>query len=464
MSAAGKAASSLGTSLRRYQRSASLWLLLIAAPIAARFMIPMGPNAEGVRIIIGEHLPVMTAGFLGVSLGIVVSTIVLPLAWLYLRSNTTRRQPWQVEEVTAASRVAIALGRYAADAAVLMAALLALTLSGFFLGWLILPPGGLNFAEIAFALWVVAGPALLGVAGIRILFDAIPIMRGALGDVVFFVLWMTSIALPAINAEAERNFATNMLDFAGFASPLLVGAPAGTDSFTIGGGEIAPGRVELDVAKAIGSAGYLEARLAWAGISAGFAVLAGLMYAPHRARRRAAGGGRLSRMMSRPPRRVIANAKPAGRALFGPVGLVVAEMRLIGSGWAFPVLALVAAAVAGVLPDFRHAGSAAGLLVLAFALSAHAGRSEARGLVALTKVAAQGPMARRVAFVVAAAMWAVVMGLPATLKQPPLEVLTLASVTGAAAGVIAIVLSALTGSAFAARLVLLTIWYAYLSS
>ena len=30
MSAAGTAASSLGTSLRRYQRSASLWLLLIA--------------------------------------------------------------------------------------------------------------------------------------------------------------------------------------------------------------------------------------------------------------------------------------------------------------------------------------------------------------------------------------------------------------------------------------------------
>jgi hypothetical protein len=44
----------LVNSLRRYQRRVSLWLLLIAAPIAARYMIPMGPDAEGVRIIIGR--------------------------------------------------------------------------------------------------------------------------------------------------------------------------------------------------------------------------------------------------------------------------------------------------------------------------------------------------------------------------------------------------------------------------
>lgn len=460
----GTAASSLATSLRRYQRSTGLWLLIIAAPIAARYMIPMGPGADGVRILIGSHLPVMTAGFLGVSLGIVVSTLVLPIAWLYLRSNTTRRQPWQVEEVTAASRIGIALGRFAADAAVLMAMLLVLTLSGFFLGWLILPAGALNPVEIAGPLWVVAAPALLGVAAMRILFDALPPMRGALGDVVFFIIWLTSIALPAITAEAERSFAANMVDFAGFSTPLIAGAPAGTRDFTIGSGEIAPGLVHLDVFGALFSPGYLASRLAWAGIAGAIAILAGAIYAPHRSRQRAGAGGRLGAMMSRPPRRVAASAPAAGQALAGPVGLVIEEMRLIGAGWAFPLLAIAAAVVAGVLPDFRHGGSAAALLVLAFALSAHAGRSEARGLVALTKVATHGPMGRRVAFVVAGAAWSVLLGLPALLHQPPLDVLVLAAGTGGVAAIIAIVLSALSGSAFAARLVLLTVWYVYLSS
>jgi len=457
-------ASSLVNSLRRYQRRVSLWLLLIAAPIAARYMIPMGPDAEGVRIIIGRQLPEMTSGFLGVSLGIVVSTLLLPVAWLYLRANTTRRQPWQVEEVTAASRVAIALGRFAADAVVLLAMLVVLTLSGFFLGWLVIPSGGLNVAEITFSLWVVAAPALLGLAALRTFFDARPLMRGAWGDVVFLVLWMTSIVLPAVAMGAERTFATNMLDFTGFASPLLVGAPAGTDSFVIGGGEVTPGRVQLDVFAGLLSPGYLGSRLAWVGIAVGLAVLAGLLHAPHRARRKAALGGRFSRLFGRPPGRVVVNAPPARFSVAGPVGLVIAEMRLIGSGWAFPLLAVIAAGVSAVLPDFRHGGSAAGLLVLAFALSAHAGRSEARPFISLTKLAVHEPMLRRAAFIVGGIIWSVLLGLPAILHHPALEVLTIASVTGAVAGLAAIGLSALTGSAVAARLVLLAAWYVYLSS
>lgn len=457
-------ASSLVNALRRYQRSVSLWLLLIAAPIAARYMIPMGPDAEGVRIIIGTQLPEMTSGFLGVSLGIVVSTLVLPVAWLYLRTNTTRRQPWQVEEVTAASHVAIALGRFAADAAVLLAMLAVLTLSGIFLGWLIIPQGTLNFAEIAFPLWVIAAPALLGLAALRTFFDARPLMRGAMGDVAFLVLWMTSIVLPAVAMGAERTFSTNMLDFTGFASPLLVGAPAGTDSFVIGGGEVTPGRVQLDVFAGLLSPGYLASRLTWVAIAVGLAVLAGVLHAPHRARRKAALGDRFSRLVTRPPSRAVVNAPPAGFSVAGPIGLVIAEMRLIGSGWAFPVLAVIAAGVSAVLPDFRHGGSAAGLLVLAFALSAHAGRSEARQLVSLTRLAVHGPMLRRAAFVIGGIMWSVLLALPAILRHPPLYVLTIASASGAVAGVAAIGLSALTGSAVAARLVLLAAWYVYLSS
>ena len=102
--------------------------------------------------------------------------------------------------------------------------------------------------------------------------------------------------------------------------------------------------------------------------------------------------------------------------------------------------------------------------MLVFALSSHAGRSEARGLVSLTKVAAHGPILRRWAFVIAGLAWSVLFGLPALLHRPPLEVMALAAGTGAVAAAVAIVLSALTGSAFAARLVLLTVWYAYLSS
>jgi hypothetical protein len=463
MTAATIALSSLGTSLLRYARSRALWLMLIVAPVGARYMLPF-EDGGGLKIAIGDKLPEMTSPFLGVSLGIVVSTLLLPIAWLYLRSNTTRRQPWQVEEATAGSRIAIALGRFAADAGVLLAILAALNLAGLYLALFMLEGDALNVGELSMALWVVAAPALIGLAALRVLFDARPLLRSGFGDFAYFCTWIASIAVPVATDKAEPSFAANMWDFAGFVTPLKYGGPAGADSFSIGGGFNVTGSVDLDVMAGLMSPGYLESRLAWVGIALAMVVVAGLIYAPHRAKQRTALAGTLGKLVNAgPPPRAVANAPAPGLALSGALGLVVAEFRLIGAGRAFLLLAIVVAAVAAIAPDFRHGASPAALLLLLFALSAHAGRSEARGLVALTKTAPFAPMGRRAAFIAAGAAWSTVLALPALARHPPVETLSLASASGAVAALVAIVLSAFTGSAFAARLVLLVLWYGYAS-
>lgn len=462
MNAAVISASSLTTSLLRYGRSRALWLMLLVAPLGARYMLPF-EDGGGIKIAVGNALPVMTSSFLGVSLGIIVSTLVLPIAWLYLRSNTTRRQPWQVEEVTAGSRVGIALGRFAADAAILLCVLATLNLAGIYLATFMLRGDELDIRELSFALWVVAGPALIGLAALRILFDARPLLRSGFGDFAYFCTWIGSIAVPVATDKAAPSFGANMLDFAGFVTPLKYGAPPETDSFSIGGGFLATGVVDLDVMAGLMSPGYLKSRLAWVGVAVAMAVIAGLIYAPHKAKKKAALTGRLGALLNAgPPPRVNANAPAAKHASLNAVGLVAAEFRLIGSGRMFLLLAAAIAVIAAFV-DFRHAASPAALLLLLFAFSAHAGRSEARGLVALTKVAAFAPMARRAAFVVAGALWSTLLALPALARHEPLETLMLASATGAGAALVAIVLSTLTGSSFAARLVLLVLWYGYAS-
>jgi hypothetical protein len=463
VNAAVISASSLATSLQRYARSRALWLMLLVAPLGARYMLPF-EDGGGIKIAVGNALPVMTSPFLGVSLGIIVSTLVLPIAWLYLRSNTTRRQPWQVEEVTAGSRVAIALGRFAADAGVLLAMLAALNLAGVYLATFMLRGDELNIAELSFALWVVAGPALIGLAALRILFDSRPLLRSGFGDFAYFCTWIASIAVPVATEKSEPSFGANMWDFAGFVTPLKYGAPAGTDSFSIGGGFAATGTVNLDVMAGLFSPGYLESRLAWIAIAAAIVIAAGLIYAPHKAKKKAVLAGRLGALLNAgPPPRAFANAPAAKHAIADTFGLVAAEFRLIGSGRVFVLLAALVAIIAAVAPDFRHVSSPAALLLMVFALSAHAGRSEARGLLALTKVAPLAPMVRRLAFVAAGAAWSLLLALPALLRAPPVETLTLAGATGAIAALVAIVLSTLTGSAFAARLVLLVLWYGYVS-
>jgi hypothetical protein len=456
------AASSFGTSLARYRRSWGLWLLLLVAPVAARYMLPI--DGAGVIIAIGNHLPVMTSPFLGVSLGIVVSTLVLPVGWLYLRSNTTRRQPWQVEEVTGASRVGIALGRFGADVTVLLAMLCALTLAGWFLGYLLIGARCLDIGALSFALWLVAAPALMTLAALRILFDARPLLRSGFGDFAYFVVWMASIVAPVINDRSAPSFAADLLDMPGFVAPLAYGGAAGAHDITIGGVEVLPGRVPLDAMQGLLSAGYVESRFAWALIAVALAALAGFVYLPHRPRRAAGKPSRFTAWLhAGPPPRVVANAPAAKPVALPWLNLAVAEFRLIGGGRVFLVFAAVCAVLAA-FTDFRHIASPAALLVLLFALSAHAGRSEARKLLTLTRTAPLAPFARRAAFICAGAVWTVLLALPALIRAPNLQTLELAAATGAIAALTASALATISGSSFAPRLVLLVMWYVYFSA
>lgn len=454
------ARSSLAVSLLRYRRSWGLWLLLLIAPVGARLMIS-DEQGQGVVIAIGGHLPVLTSPVLGVWLGIVVSTLLLPIGYIYLRSNTNRRQPWQVEEVTAASRIGIMFGRFAGDAAVLLAMLAALNVAGWFLG-LLLVSGSLNLWQISYALWLVAAPALIGVAAIRVLFDALPWLRRGLGDLCYVILWIASIAMPASVDGLPSSFATNMADFPGFVRPLVGPLPDNDKDLAVGGMDVLPGRVSLDVMAGLHAPGYVASRGAWIGIALALVLLAGVVYRPHKAKPRSRRQGWLARWLTPgppPPADPIAPAaRPARHAL---VQLVIAEMRLIGSGRIFLLLA-AGSAVLGLFGDYRHLGSPAQLLLLIFALSAHCGRSEQAGLRALTRTMAQPPAARRIATLIAATAWAVVLAIPALTRDPSALLLALAS--GAGIGLIGVTLATFSGSGFAPRLVLLIGWYVYLST
>lgn len=462
MSAVAITRSSLTTSLLRYQRSWGLWLLLLVAPIGARFIIS-DEDGKGIAIAIGDHLPVLTSPVLGVWLGIVVTTLLLPIGYIYLRSNTNRRQPWQVEEVTSALRMAIMLGRFGADVVVLFAMLAALTLAGWFLGWLMVS-GPLDLWAITSALWIVAAPALMGLAAIRIIFDAVPWLRRGLGDLAYFMLWMTSIVMPAAVQGEASSLAVNMYDFPGFMRPLAGAAPAKDRDIGIGGIAVKPGRVALDVRAGLNAEGYMASRALWAAIAVAIAAMSGLIYFPHTPPKRMKAQRWLSRMLAAGPPPIVDTDALAARTIAAPwLGLVVAEGRLIGAGKLFMLLA-VGAAIAGTFGDYRHVGSPAALLLMVFALSAHAGRSEARGLLNLTATAALSPWARRAAFIIAGLAWSLAMAVPAALIGVSVMPLMLASATGLIGVIVAIGLATVSGSGFAPRIVLLILWYGYFSS
>lgn len=460
MSMAAVARSTLRTALNRYSNSRGLWLLLLIAPIGARFMVAQD-DGTGLQVAIGGHLPVMTSATLGVTLGIIVSTVLLPVGFLYLRSNVTRIQPWQIEEVTPASRVAIALGRFGADVAVLFAVLAALTVAGWFLGWLV-GSGPLNIWHVALTLWVVAAPSLMMLAAIRSFVDSLRFTRGGWGETLFFIAWLTMISVPTVLSSLPSSYGVNMLDLTGFVRPLAGPQPLSMGEFSIGITHIRPGRVPLDALAGLAAPGYLASRATWAALAVALAMLSGLIYAPHVDRPKRSRPGLFARLFAfRPAASVAPSATSAPPAAHPLIGLAKAEFRLIGQGRPFLVLAGLAAAL-GLFGDYRHLGSPAALLPLIFGLVAHAARSER--LRALGGVAMLAPAMRRIAFVVAGTAWALLMALPAAIAQLAGKPLLLALGTGAAAALVAMALAAISRSAFAPRLVLLIMWYGYFAS
>ena len=458
------ARSGFATALTRYRRSRGLWLMLLVAPIGARFMIA-GDDGAGMQVAVDGHLPVLDWATIGVCLGVVVATILLPVAFLYLRANTTRRVAWQVEEVTAASRPALALGRFGADLAVFGGVLVALTLAG----WVLAGAVGVGEARpglLALGLWATAGPALVLVAAIRRLWGAVPWLRGAGGELAFFLVWMWMLVSAMIASTGLKTYGLTgaLSDPLGFLRPLMWSLAGDDHGLRIGSSTgVLSDRVPLDVVSGLLSPGYLPSRLAWVAIAVALALLAGAVHRPHTERRRRT-PGRLSRWLAPgAPPAAEPDAPAAGKSRWPALGLVLSEARLIGAGRLFLLLA-AGAALTGLLGDYRRIGSPAALLLLVFALTAHAGRTEAAGLRSLVRTTVLGPWPRRAAFVVAGIGWALAMALPAAAVGVSDDPLRLALLTGGAASLVAVGLAALTGTAFVPRLVLLLAWYAYFSA
>jgi hypothetical protein len=446
----------------RYARSKGLWILLIAGLLGARFWVPRDDHIS-VIIAVNSQLPVITSAMIGLSLATVLTTLLPPFGYIYLRTNINRRQPWQITEVTSASTISIAFGAFLADAAVFTALLAVMTLAGWVLAFLALPFAEVHLWQIAVPLWLSAAPALLGLAAIYRLFESLTFTRRAFGDVLFFALWCATIIFPI--AGAGRNtFAAHMHDPGGSIQVLAV--MAGTLQYleiSIGSATKISGHILLQPIPVILQTPYLAARLAWSIIALAIVILAGLLHRPHTARRKRQTTSRWLRWTELGPPPAAPHPVIAAPLAAHPlVGLFTAELRLIFR--TRPArLACLLVAVASPFLDYRHVISPALFLLLIFGITAEAAREETTGILHLTRTMLN-PNLRRAALIAAGTASVLALSLPAILIHHTPHTLFLAITIGLGVSAFTVALTSITRSAFAARLLLLIAWYGYISA
>ena len=455
----------------RYLRSKSLWFVALAAPIAAHFMVPDKDAAYAV-LTINQARPILTAPVLGLELGIVTATLLSPLAYIFLRAGPTRHRPWQISDVAPHSRIAATLGRWVADTAALWVLVAALSLAGLILGLFRLEDK-FNMFQTVWALWLPAAPSLALIAAIRLFLDARNWTRRWLGDVMFFILWCMLLITGLIGSEASQNsamIAEPFKDAFGFVAPIVESVDGPVEFVSVGGGPNVGDSMAIQAWRGVTDTTYIMSRVFWLALAAGLAALSGLIWAPMKmrksARRKAEAMGAMTQ--SRPSIADIGFVAPPAvqPASAGFPNIVRSHIAFLTRSKVW-FICLCITAIAGAVLPFRTMAGPAILLALIFPLTDESARWEARTTGHLLATMGAETMQRMVSLFIAGVLVAACVLFPAFLRAlvvGDFQWLPHMGAVAVGAPAIAIVLGSITRSAVAGRLILLIIWYVFLSS
>lgn len=468
MSALAQLTSSFWFDLKRYIRSPGLLLVALAVPIAAHYMVP-GDNASYAVLTLNEMKPIRSASVLGLELGVLAATLLTPLAYIFLRAGPTRHRPWQISDVAPHSRIMAALGRWAADTAALWMLLAGLTAAGLIIGLFRLE-GSMNIFKVVTALWLPAAPALAIVAAIRLFMDARNFTRRWLGDVIFFFAW---VFLLVIGLIAARNSVTGHMtakpfgDAFGFSTPLINSIDAPVTSITIGGATNTSRSLDINAWQSLTDGVYLQARILWLVAAAGIAMLAGLIWEPMKTRKPKLKQGEAPAIAHTSIADITFKAPitiPSGTANY--LSVIISEIKLIlkNKTW---LICLVAAGLMGALAPFRTVAGPAILLALIFPLTDASSRWQAKSTGALLNTLGTDKLQRTALLYIAAAIIAAVIILPAAARlmiTGNIQWLPHIGLIIFAVPAFIVAAGTITRSAVTGRLIMLIIWYIYLSS
>lgn len=220
--------------LERVRRYSFLLTLAFAAYLA-------WGSATGLIVLrLGEYRGVFNSAWLG-SMMTLVSTLFVSLVGFYIVKNAILRdEQTRVGRILAStpmSRVFYTLAKTLSNFTVLALMVAVLAGAALFMQFIRAEDTHYHLATLLAPFLWVAMPAMAITAAVAVLFETLPVLRGGVGNVAFFFVWVTSLAV------SDKN---GVDDFAGFfviahsmQAALKKVYPAYNNSFTLNIGDSA---------------------------------------------------------------------------------------------------------------------------------------------------------------------------------------------------------------------------------
>jgi hypothetical protein len=316
---------------------------------------------------------IYNSAWIGALMSLVVTTF-LSLVGFYVVKNTIERdrstRVGQILASTPMSKFLYVTGKTLSNFAVLGVVVVILALSGSVMQLLQGEDPHIELWKLLAPFLLLALPAMAVVAAVAVLFETIPLLRGGFGNIAYFFLWITGLALPASGGMKGIHLA----DWSGLSviwDSMAAGAklsPTNSNfsfSLDVGTHELVHSTFRWDGVD--WTTGIILSRLFWFGFTLALVLFASVLFDrfdPARGKPlreslqpEAEGAAEMNTELMRAPAVVLAPL-PAGPPHFRFGAMLAAELRLMlkGQKWWWYTVALAFAIACAAVPSAEGRG------------------------------------------------------------------------------------------------------------
>ncbi len=292
-------------------RRVSFLVVLAATVFAGYLFVP--PVDAGYRVLqVGAQRGIYNSAWIGLMFGL-IAAMHLPLVGFYLVKNAVERDRrtgvGQIIASTPLSKLVYVAGKWLSNLAVLMLILGILTVMAVVMQLVRAEAATVDLWALVVPIWLMGLPVLAIAAALAVLCECIPLLRGSLGSVAFFLIWLGTMVVVLSGATAEPTglirpandpygFTRSMADIQDQVLAADPGASVGSGLINTAG--------EIDGTFFWGGPGWkpgaILARALWAGLAVVIALAAAIpfdRFDPARGRTRSRREGLLARLSKR---------------------------------------------------------------------------------------------------------------------------------------------------------------------
>jgi len=174
--------------------------------LAMLFAVFLGYATATGRIFLqfDESRGIYTSGWIGTLVAMVISCFVSLVGFYIVKNSVDRDRVTGVGQILAAtplSKTAYAFGKFFSNFAVLSAMLAVLAVAAVIMQFLVHEDSHLHLWALLSPFLLLALPSIALTAGFALAFEMFPLLRGGLGNVLWFFVWDFGIATPILSGR-----------------------------------------------------------------------------------------------------------------------------------------------------------------------------------------------------------------------------------------------------------------------